>query len=97
MKPSRLSTVLESLLGQRWPAFIWGPPGVGKSSIVRQIAADRDLPVVDLRASLLDPTDLRGIPAIEGGRAVVTVAERQGNGAGRRGGRTLHHDLVLRM
>jgi hypothetical protein len=70
MKPSRLTTVLESLLAQRWPAFIWGPPGVGKSSIVRQIAAARGLPVIDLRASLLDPTDLRGIPAIEGGRAV---------------------------
>ena len=70
MKPSRLTTVLQSLLGQRWPAFIWGPPGVGKSSIVKQIASDRGLPVIDLRASLLDPTDLRGIPAIEGGRAV---------------------------
>ena len=70
MKPSRLTTVLQSLLGQRWPAFIWGPPGVGKSSIVKQIAGDRGLPVIDLRASLLDPTDLRGIPAIEGGRAV---------------------------
>ena len=70
MKPSRLTTVLESLLAQRWPAFIWGPPGVGKSSIVRHIAAARGLPVIDLRASLLDPTDLRGIPAIEGGRAV---------------------------
>ncbi len=70
MKPSRLRSVLESLLGQRWPAFIWGAPGVGKSSIVRAIAAERRLPVVDLRASLLDPTDLRGIPAIESGRAV---------------------------
>ncbi len=70
MKPSRLKTVLESLLAQRWPAFVWGPPGIGKSSIVRAIAAERGLPVVDLRASLLDPTDLRGIPAIEAGRAV---------------------------
>ena len=70
MKPSRLKTVLESLQAQRWPAFIWGPPGIGKSSIVRAIAGQRQLPVIDLRASLLDPTDLRGIPAIEGGRAV---------------------------
>ena len=70
MKPTRLKTVLESLLHQRWPAFVWGPPGVGKSSIVRAIAAQRGLPVIDLRASLLDPTDLRGIPAIENGRAV---------------------------
>ena len=70
MKPSRLESVLESLLDQRWPAFLWGPPGVGKSSLVHAIAARRSLPVIDLRASLLDPTDLRGIPAIEGGRAV---------------------------
>lgn len=70
MKPTRLTNVLESLLSQRWPAFIWGPPGVGKSSIVRQIAKNRHLPVIDLRASLLDPTDLRGIPAIENGRAI---------------------------
>jgi len=58
------------MVGQRWPAFIWGPPGVGKSSIVHAIAAERGIPVVDLRASLLDPTDLRGIPAIDSGRAV---------------------------
>lgn len=70
MKPSRLTSVLESLLTQRWPAFVWGPPGIGKSSIVRSVAAEAKLPVIDLRASLLDPTDLRGIPAIEGGRAV---------------------------
>ena len=70
MKPSRLKSVLESLLSQRWPAFVWGPPGIGKSSIVHAIARERGLPVIDLRASLLDPTDLRGIPAIEGGRAV---------------------------
>ena len=70
MKPSRLDTVLESLLDQRWPSFIWGPPGVGKSSLVHSIARRRSLPVVDLRASLLDPTDLRGIPAIQDGQAV---------------------------
>jgi len=38
MKPTRLKTVLESLLNQRWPAFIWGPPGIGKSSIVQTSA-----------------------------------------------------------
>lgn len=70
MKPTRLIHVLESLLKQRWPAFIWGPPGIGKSAIVRRVAAAAKLPVIDLRASLLDPTDLRGIPAIIDGRAV---------------------------
>jgi MoxR-like ATPase len=70
MKPSRLRGVLQTLLTQRWPAFVWGPPGTGKSSIVREVADSAKLPVIDLRASLLDPTDLRGIPAIDGGRAV---------------------------
>ena len=67
MTPSRLIDVLNTLCQQRWPAFIWGPPGVGKSSIVRSVAAAKQLPVIDLRASLLDPTDLRGIPSIQYG------------------------------
>ncbi len=70
MKPTRLSKVLESLLQTRWPAFIWGPPGIGKSAIVKEVARANKLPVIDLRASLLDPTDLRGIPSIQNGLAV---------------------------
>jgi len=70
MKPSRLSAGLESMLGQRWPAFIWGPPGIGKSAIVHSVAKQAGLQVIDLRASLLDPTDLRGIPAIVDKKAV---------------------------
>lgn len=69
MKPSRLHKVLAALQQQRWPAFIWGAPGTGKSSIVREIARRAGLPVLDIRASLLDPTDLRGIPAIQDGAA----------------------------
>jgi MoxR-like ATPase len=58
------------LLETRWPVFLWGAPGVGKSSVVRQIAESRGLPLIDIRASLLDPTDLRGIPTIEDGKAL---------------------------
>jgi hypothetical protein len=70
MKPSRLSSVLSTLLGQRWPAFIWGPPGIGKSALVHEVSRKAGLQVLDLRASLLDPTDLRGIPAIVNNQAV---------------------------
>ena len=70
MKPSRSAVVMKRLLATRWPVFLWGPPGAGKSSVVRQVAADEGLPVVDIRASLLDPTDLRGIPAVENGKAI---------------------------
>ena len=46
------------------PVMLWGPPGVGKSDAVRQAAAgiDPDAPVIDIRLSQLEPSDLRGIP-----------------------------------
>lgn len=70
MKASRLSHVLDTLLTQPWAVFIWGAPGIGKSSLVRQVAERHQLPIIDIRASLLDPTDLRGIPMLENHRAV---------------------------
>ncbi|NQS75809.1 MAG: AAA domain-containing protein [Peptococcaceae bacterium] len=42
--------------------MLWGPPGVGKSSIVQQITAEKDWGFLDLRLLLLNPIDLRGIP-----------------------------------
>jgi hypothetical protein len=70
LKPSRVLEVLDKLFLTRWPIFLWGPPGTGKSSIVRLAAERREIPLIDIRASLLDPTDLRGIPAVVDGRAV---------------------------
>ena len=69
MTPSNIRETLLSLWKTRWPAFIWGPPGVGKSSVIAQLAKERGEPLVDIRAPLLDPTDLRGIPAVVGDRA----------------------------
>ena len=66
MKPSRIEEVVKSVIQTRWPVFLWGPPGVGKSSIVRSIAKQKKLELLDVRASLLDPTDLRGIPTGKG-------------------------------
>lgn len=47
------------------PTLVFGAPGVGKSQQVRQ-AADGD-PVVDIRLSMLDPVDLRGLPTVHDG------------------------------
>ncbi|MGI0133270.1 MAG: AAA family ATPase [Thermoplasmata archaeon] len=59
----QLHHLLAAHLAVRWPPlFIWGPPGVGKSSVVRQVADAEKLAVIDLRMLLLDPVDLRGLP-----------------------------------
>lgn len=44
------------------PMILWGPPGIGKSSIVEQVGEEMKRHVVDIRLAQLDPTDLRGIP-----------------------------------
>ena len=49
------------------PVFIWGPPGIGKSSIVQDFAEELDLPCVSLLGSQLAPEDLIGVPQITDG------------------------------
>ena len=62
MKASEIVNALSALIEQHIPTFIWGPPGIGKSSVVKQIAQEKQLDFIDLRLSLMDPTDLKGIP-----------------------------------
>ena len=66
MRPAHLFTVLErELLGSaksHTPVMLWGPPGVGKSDIVAGIGAQHGVPVIDIRLSQMEPSDLRGIP-----------------------------------
>lgn len=62
MNPQSAKRSLEYLCERKVPVFLWGPPGIGKSSIVAQIAKEQGISCIDLRLSLLDPTDLRGIP-----------------------------------
>lgn len=67
MKPSQLLAALERLIPVGMTTWIWGPPGVGKSDIVREAAARLKRPVIDVRCVTLDPVDLRGIPHVNGG------------------------------
>ena len=46
----------------RRPVFLWGPPGIGKSDIVKQIGEDTKREVIDVRLALWEPTDIKGIP-----------------------------------
>lgn len=72
MKPSQLVVALSALASLQQPVMVWGPPGIGKSDIVRQVADTlygkpttkgkapswhRDVDYfIDLRLALMDPT-----------------------------------------
>ena len=52
------------------PVFIWGAPGIGKSAIVQQFAADVGLECVSLLGSQLAPEDIIGVPQIVEGCSI---------------------------
>ncbi len=67
MRPVHIIAVLEQELtstqqGYHTPVMLWGPPGVGKSQIVAQVAEKHVAAIVDIRLSQMEPSDLRGIP-----------------------------------
>ena len=89
MRPALLLQVLETefhstLDGHHTPVMLWGPPGVGKSQMVAQVAARNGVPMIDIRLSQMEPSDLRGIPFRAGERvewappAMLPDAERHG-------------------
>jgi MoxR-like ATPase len=69
MNPQDLQTYLDRLITNQLKisTMIWGAPGIGKSSIVRQLATTHQLEFIDIRLSQLAPTDLRGLPVAADG------------------------------
>lgn len=45
--------------------MIWGPPGVGKSDIVYQVAERLGYRVIELRLNSINPVDVRGFPYLD--------------------------------
>ena len=58
---SAKKSIIRAFKKQR-PLFLWGPPGIGKSDIIHQIGDLMDAKVIDIRLSLWEPTDIKGIP-----------------------------------
>ncbi len=89
MRPAQLMTILDreftsTAAGHHTPVMLWGPPGVGKSDMIRQTAARHQAPVIDIRLSQMEPSDLRGIPFRNDGNvewavpAILPDAQRHG-------------------
>src|SRR3954449_1216482 len=66
--PQQLPELLLHLAVVR-PVFLWGAPGIGKSSLVRAFAESLGLECVTLLGTQLAPEDLIGVPQIVDGRS----------------------------
>jgi hypothetical protein len=62
VSPNKAKASIRHAMLKKRPIFLWGPPGIGKSDIVHQIAEQFNAPVIDVRLSLWEPTDIKGIP-----------------------------------
>ncbi|BDQ35857.1 ATPase [Pseudodesulfovibrio nedwellii] len=65
MNPKQIKSSLKTLISLKQPVFIWGAPGVGKSQVIAQVAEEMKRQLTDVRAVLLDPVDLRGLPSVK--------------------------------
>jgi MoxR-like ATPase len=66
--PGQLPDVLLHVAVAR-PVFVWGAPGIGKSSLVRDFAASLGLDCVTLVGTQLAAEDLIGVPELRDGRS----------------------------
>ena len=60
--PKAAKRAIRKSLQTRRPVFLWGPPGIGKSDVVKQIGEDAGREVIDVRLALWETTDIKGIP-----------------------------------
>ena len=58
-KQALIAQYADSALRRR-ATMLWGTRGVGKSSIVHQVAAHCGVPLIDLRLTTIEPVDIRG-------------------------------------
>ena len=90
MRPAQLSIILEREFisthqGHHTPVMLWGAPGIGKSQLITQVGIKHNAPVIDIRLSQMEPSDLRGIPFRVGEMvewaipALLPDVERHGN------------------
>jgi hypothetical protein len=63
-----LPKMLTDILYAGLVPFVSSSPGMGKSSIIGQVANDLNLELIDVRLAQLDVSDLCGFPAIQNGK-----------------------------
>lgn len=59
MKASNIIHSLSALIDSKIPSFIWGSSGIGKSSVIKKIASDGKIELIDLRLSQMNQIDFK--------------------------------------
>lgn len=69
----QLKTLAEKpeLAAELPPLMVWGAPGLGKSTIIRDIAAEFGIGFIDVRLAQREPVDVRGLPVPDRERKCV--------------------------
>lgn len=67
LNATQLATAIRTCMTLDKPLFIWSSPGLGKSDIMGQVAQASDAQLVDIRLSMWDSVDVRGIPTVTDG------------------------------
>ena len=68
----QLPEAIMDVLYARLVPYITSSPGCGKSDIVRQVANNLNLHLIDVRLSQMDSVDISGYPTIHEGKTVFT-------------------------
>ena len=72
MTVSGLRMLFRNILDSLWqgkgapeklpPLMVWGAPGLGKSTIIRELAREYGVGFIDVRLAQREPVDIRGLP-----------------------------------
>ncbi len=74
LSPNSAKASIKHAIIKRRPIFLWGPPGIGKSDVVHQIGEYMNAHVIDVRLSLWEPTDIKGIPYFDSNQGKMVWA-----------------------
>ena len=74
VSPNKAKASIKHAIFKKRPIFLWGPPGIGKSDVVHQIAESINAHVIDVRLSLWEPTDIKGIPYFDSNESKMVWA-----------------------
>ena len=66
---SKAAAFIKTYILANVPCNLIGSPGLGKSDVIKQVAKELNLKVIDFRLSTADPVDLSGLPFVANGRS----------------------------